>query len=55
VYPNFPEPGLEGFARAYWAGNVDRLSEVRARYDPDDVFRGPQSIPLSAGAPARIG
>jgi FAD/FMN-containing dehydrogenase len=55
VYPNFPEPELDGWARAYWAGNVDRLREVRARYDPGDVFRGPQTIPLAASATPRIG
>jgi FAD/FMN-containing dehydrogenase len=55
VYPNFPEPELDDFERAYWAGNVDRLRETRARYDPDDVFRGPQTIPLAEGATPRIG
>ena len=49
VYPNFPEPGLAGWERAYHAGNAGRLREVRARYDPDDVFRGPQTIPLAIG------
>jgi FAD/FMN-containing dehydrogenase len=48
VYPNFPEPELDGWERAYWAGNADRLGEVRARYDPDDVFGGRQTIPQAA-------
>jgi hypothetical protein len=55
VYPNFPEPELDDFERAYWAGNVDRLREIRGRYDPDDVFGGPQTIPLAEGATPRIG
>jgi FAD/FMN-containing dehydrogenase len=52
VYPNFPEPGLEDWARAYHGENVARLAEIRARYDPGDVLAGPQSIPLGAGAGA---
>jgi hypothetical protein len=55
VYPNFPEPELDDFERAYWAGNAVRLREIRARYDPGDVFRGPQTIPLAEGATPRIG
>jgi len=31
------------------AANAARLCDVRARYDPDDVFRGPQTIPLAIG------
>jgi len=45
VYPNFPEPDLDDRARAYHRGNLERLAAIRARYDPDDVFAGPQAIP----------
>jgi FAD/FMN-containing dehydrogenase len=55
VYPNFPEPGLADWARAYHAGNYERLLEVKARYDPHDVFAGPQTIPVIARAQARNG
>lgn len=48
VYPNFPDPDLDGWARAYHGDNLDRLRRVKGRYDPDGVFTGPQSI-----APAR--
>jgi hypothetical protein len=38
VYPNFPDPELDDPARAYYAGNRDRVLAVKARYDPHDVF-----------------
>jgi len=38
VYPNFPEDGLDPWAREYHGGNRERLLEVRRRYDPDGVF-----------------
>ena len=50
VYPNFPEPELDGWARAYHGDNLERLAAIRARYDPDDVLRGPQTIPSGATA-----
>ena len=55
VYPNFPEAGLEDRARAYHRGNLERLVAIRQRYDPDDVFGGPQAIPNRASATAPIG
>jgi len=38
VYPNFPERGLLDAERAYYAGNLERVREVKARYDPGGVF-----------------
>jgi FAD/FMN-containing dehydrogenase len=38
VYPNFPEPGLDRWAEAYWGENRERLLRVKASYDPDGVF-----------------
>jgi len=52
VYQNFPEPGRPDWARAYHGANLDRLAAIRARYDPDDVLRGPQTIPLPARSAA---
>jgi FAD/FMN-containing dehydrogenase len=50
VYPNFPDPDLENWARAYHGTNLERLALIKARYDPDGFFRFHQSIP---GATAR--
>jgi FAD/FMN-containing dehydrogenase len=46
VYPNFPDPDLEDWARAYHASNYDRLLRVKAAYDPDNVFHFHQSLPV---------
>jgi FAD/FMN-containing dehydrogenase len=38
VYPNFPDPDLEDEAAAYHGANRERLTRVKARYDPDGFF-----------------
>jgi FAD/FMN-containing dehydrogenase len=45
VYPNFPDPDLRSWARAYHGPNLERLQQVKAAYDPDGFFRFPQAIP----------
>lgn len=45
VYPNFPDPDLQDWARAYYGTNYDRLRRVKAAYDPDGFFRLHQSLP----------
>lgn len=45
-YQNFPDPGLQDWARSYYADNLTRLTELKAVWDPDNVFAYPQSIPL---------
>jgi FAD/FMN-containing dehydrogenase len=45
VYPNFPDPELEDWGRAYHGANLDRLRQVKATYDPENVFRFDQSVP----------
>jgi Berberine and berberine like len=44
VFPNFPDPELTDWATAYHGANYERLAEVKARYDPDDVFRFDQAV-----------
>jgi len=44
VYPNFPDPRLNGWAAAYHGGNLARLAAARHAYDPDPLFRFPQAI-----------
>jgi FAD/FMN-containing dehydrogenase len=47
VYPNFPDPDLTNWPRAYHGANYARLQRVKARYDPDAFFRFHQAIPPS--------
>jgi FAD/FMN-containing dehydrogenase len=44
VYPNFPDPTLDDALRAYHGTNLERLQQVKADYDPQNVFRFPQSV-----------
>jgi hypothetical protein len=43
-YVNFPYAQLEDYGYAYYGGNYDTLREIKTLYDPENVFRFPQSI-----------
>lgn len=45
VFPNFPDPELTDWARAYHGVNYERLTRIKAHYDPDKLFRFHQSLP----------
>jgi FAD/FMN-containing dehydrogenase len=49
AYVNFPDPGLEAWARAYHGDNLERLQRIKAAYDPDGVFGFEQSLVPAAG------
>ncbi|WP_205843665.1 FAD-binding oxidoreductase [Nakamurella deserti] len=44
-YVNVPNPGMSDWPTAYWGPHVDRLIAIKARVDPDGVFRYEQSVP----------
>ena len=46
-YVNVPDQNIEKFGKAYYGSNFARLREIKAKYDPDNLFRFPQSIPPS--------
>ena len=49
VYVNFmPEDEAQRVSRGAYGPNYERLSKLKARYDPDNLFRQNQNI-----APAR--
>jgi FAD/FMN-containing dehydrogenase len=44
-YSNYPDIEFADWARAYYGQEgYERLLEVKKAYDPDNVFRYPQSI-----------
>jgi FAD/FMN-containing dehydrogenase len=47
VFPNFPDPDLEDWGRAYYGSNYRRLLETKAQYDPDNLFNFHQSLPVA--------
>jgi FAD/FMN-containing dehydrogenase len=46
-YQNFIDEAETNYLRAYYGANLERLVEIKRKYDPDNLFRFPQSIPLS--------
>ena len=47
-YVNYCDLDLPDFAGAYWGDNLTRLSAVKAQYDPANLFRHAQSVPLGS-------
>ncbi len=45
AYQNYPDPDLKNYLQAYYGMNLSRLESIKAKYDPANMFRFPQSIP----------
>jgi FAD/FMN-containing dehydrogenase len=45
AYVNYIDADIPDWASAYYGANLRRLIAVKTRYDPDELFHGPQSLP----------
>jgi hypothetical protein len=48
AYVNVPNVGASDWETQYYGSNVDRLRQVKATYDPFNVFSFEQSVPPKA-------
>ena len=46
AYQNYADANLANYMQDYYGPNVDRLIEVKTKYDPYNMFRYEQSIPV---------
>lgn len=46
-YVNYIDPQMPNWAQAYYGANLSRLRAIAAKYDPNGVFRGPQSLTVA--------
>lgn len=53
AYINVPNVNQKNFGTAYYGTNFARLRRVKAKYDPENVFNFPQSIPPARRASAK--
>lgn len=46
AYVNFPYAGIENYEEKYYGCHIDRLTEIKNKYDPYNIFKFPQSIKI---------
>jgi hypothetical protein len=44
AYPGYVDLELVHPQKDYWRYNLPKLEEIKAKYDPRDVFHNPQSV-----------
>lgn len=49
AYVNYPDLDLPNWQNAYWGDNYERLTRIKAKYDPGNLFRHAQSVPPAKG------
>ena len=48
AYVNYIDSDQADWAQAYYGSNLDRLQQIKAKYDPTNFWKQPQGIPLPA-------
>jgi hypothetical protein len=46
AYAGYVDPELANPQDEYWGSNLERLIQIKAAVDPQDVFHSPQSVPV---------
>merc|ERR1712187_609822 len=44
TYINYPDDDRMTYSHEYWSSNYPRLQELKAQYDPDQIFDAPHGI-----------
>ena len=44
TYVNYPDLKLDNWAESYWGQNLPRLKQIKAKWDPDNIFDHAHSI-----------
>jgi hypothetical protein len=44
VYPGYVDPDLKHCQRSYWGANLEKLQKLKGVFDPENIFRNPQSV-----------
>jgi hypothetical protein len=47
AYVNYCDLDLADWQNAYWGQNLTRLKQIKSSFDPNNVFRHAQSVPLA--------
>ena len=47
AYVNYCDLDLADWPNAYWGQNLPRLKQIKSSFDPDNIFRHAQSVPLA--------
>lgn len=53
-YQNYIDPTMVDYLERYYGENLEKLIEIKAKHDPDNVFYHPQSIPTAIRSTYRL-